>query len=67
MMSDDVAFLSQLVRDSMELQAEVAVSLPDYRESKIMEPLQVLQNDDFFNFIFYNVMNGITVILTCIR
>ncbi|CAI8618019.1 unnamed protein product [Vicia faba] len=41
MMSDDVAFLSQLVRDSMELQADVAVSLPDYRESKIMEPLQV--------------------------
>ncbi|CAK8532656.1 unnamed protein product [Lathyrus sativus] len=41
MMSVDVAFLSQLVRDSMEQQAEVAVSLPDYRESNIMEPLQV--------------------------
>lgn len=46
MMSDDVAFLSQLVRDSMELQAEGAISQPEYRESNIMEPLQVLQNDD---------------------
>ncbi|XP_012572450.1 K(+) efflux antiporter 3, chloroplastic isoform X2 [Cicer arietinum] len=41
MMSDDVAFLSQLVRDSMELQAEGAISQPEYRESNIMEPLQV--------------------------
>ncbi|KAI5427037.1 hypothetical protein KIW84_032458 [Lathyrus oleraceus] len=44
MMSDDVAFLSQLVRDSMEQQAELAVSLPDYRETKIMEPLQQYQD-----------------------
>lgn len=74
MMSDDVAFLSQLVRDSMEQQAEVAVSLPDYRETKIMEPLQVLQDDtdimcsfSIFNFIFYNVMDRIAVIVTSIR
>ncbi|MCH84924.1 K(+) efflux antiporter 3 chloroplastic-like, partial [Trifolium medium] len=41
MMSDDVSFLSQLVRDSMELQAEEANSQREYRESNIMEPLQV--------------------------
>ncbi|CAJ2678259.1 unnamed protein product [Trifolium pratense] len=40
MMSDDVSFLSQLVRDSMELQAEEANSKREYRESTIMEPLQ---------------------------
>jgi hypothetical protein len=43
-MSDDVSFLSQLVRDSMEQQAEEEISLREYRESNIMEPLQVLQN-----------------------
>jgi len=47
MMSDDVSFLSQLVRDSMELQAEEAISQSEYQESNIMEPLQVLQNNDF--------------------
>lgn len=43
MMSDDVAFLSQTVRDSMELQAleEIGQS-----ESNAMKPLQVLQNYD---------------------
>jgi voltage-gated potassium channel Kch len=44
MMSDDVSFLSQLVRDSMEQQAEEEISQREYRESNIMEPLQVLQN-----------------------
>jgi hypothetical protein len=47
MMSDDVSFLSQLVRDSMELQAEEAISQSEYQESNIMEPFQVLQNNDF--------------------
>ncbi|KAJ7968354.1 K(+) efflux antiporter chloroplastic-like [Quillaja saponaria] len=40
-MSDDVTFLSQLVRDSMELQAQDAISNPDLSESDIMKPLQV--------------------------
>ncbi|KAK2662782.1 hypothetical protein Ddye_001356 [Dipteronia dyeriana] len=40
-MSDDVTFLSQLVRDSMELQAQDALSKTDDREFEIMEPLQV--------------------------
>jgi len=45
-MSDDVAFLSQLIRDSMELQAEEASSQPENRGLDIMKPLQVLQNND---------------------
>nr|KYP54519.1 Glutathione-regulated potassium-efflux system protein kefB [Cajanus cajan] len=40
-MSDDVAFLSQLIRDSMELQAQEAISQSEYRELDIMKPLQV--------------------------
>ncbi|KAB1206734.1 K(+) efflux antiporter 3, chloroplastic [Morella rubra] len=40
-MSDDVSFLSQLVRDSMELQAQEALSKTDGREFNIMKPLQV--------------------------
>ncbi|WJX52412.1 K(+) efflux antiporter 3, chloroplastic [Trifolium repens] len=45
MMSDDVSFLSQLVRDSMEQQAEEEISQREYRESNIMEPLQVRVSD----------------------
>lgn len=41
-MSDDVTFLSQLVRDSMELQAQDALSKSDSREINVMKPLQVL-------------------------
>ncbi|KAI3435058.1 RCK N-terminal domain-containing protein [Psidium guajava] len=44
-MSDDVTFLSQLVRDSMELQAEDAVRQNDGRESNVMKPLQVKAGD----------------------
>ncbi|KAF4381430.1 hypothetical protein G4B88_029785 [Cannabis sativa] len=40
-MSDDVSFLSQLVRDSMELQAQDSLSKSDERETEIMKPLQV--------------------------
>ncbi|KAF7803803.1 K(+) efflux antiporter 3, chloroplastic isoform X1 [Senna tora] len=40
MMSDDVAFLSQLIRDSMELRAQEALTHPEYRESDMMKPLQ---------------------------
>ena len=47
-MSDDVAFLSQLIRDSMELQAQEAISYSEYRDLDIMEPLQVLQNIDLW-------------------
>lgn len=39
-MSDDVSFLSQLVRDSMELQAQ-AVTRTNVQESDVMKPLQV--------------------------
>ena len=42
LMSDDVNFLSQLFRDSMELQAQEALSKSDDREYEIMKPLQVL-------------------------
>ena len=42
LMSDDVNFLSQLFRDSMELQAQDALSKSDDREYEIMKPLQVL-------------------------
>jgi hypothetical protein len=43
-MSDDVNFLSQLVRNSMELQAQEKISKTDDREYEIMKPLQVLIN-----------------------
>lgn len=43
-MSDDVSFLRQIVRDSMELQAQEALSKNDEQESNVMEPLQVLNN-----------------------
>ncbi|XP_017971373.1 PREDICTED: K(+) efflux antiporter 3, chloroplastic isoform X1 [Theobroma cacao] len=39
-MSDDVTFLSELVRDSMELQAQEELSKTDDREFDIMKPLQ---------------------------
>ncbi|KAM3742562.1 hypothetical protein ACB098_07G077400 [Castanea mollissima] len=41
LMSDDVNFLSQLFRDSMELQAQDALSKSDDREFEMMKPLQV--------------------------
>jgi len=40
-MSDDVNFLSQLVRESMELQAQEALSKNDAREFDITKPFQV--------------------------
>ncbi|KAE8008246.1 hypothetical protein FH972_004776 [Carpinus fangiana] len=40
-MSDDVNFLSQLVRDSMELQAQEALNKTEDRELDVMKPLQV--------------------------
>jgi hypothetical protein len=40
-MSDDVSFLSKLVRNSMEVQAQEAVK--DVEEADIMKPLQVLE------------------------
>eukprot|EP00257_Ricinus_communis_P004741 XP_002518305.2 K(+) efflux antiporter 3, chloroplastic isoform X1 [Ricinus communis] len=40
-MSDDVDFVSQLVRDSMELQAQDALSKTDDRGLNVMKPLQV--------------------------
>ncbi|XP_052206067.1 K(+) efflux antiporter 3, chloroplastic [Diospyros lotus] len=40
-MSDEVTFLSQLVRDSMELQAEEALEKTGDQEFEVMKPLQV--------------------------
>ncbi|KAG4401009.1 hypothetical protein AAZX31_07G170100 [Glycine max] len=40
-MSDDVAFLSQLIRDSMELQAQEGIGQSEDRGLDIMKPLQV--------------------------
>lgn len=40
-MSDDVTFLSQLIRDSMELQAQEVVDKSDDQVSNVMKPLQV--------------------------
>ncbi|XP_068656240.1 K(+) efflux antiporter 3, chloroplastic-like isoform X2 [Aristolochia californica] len=40
-MSDDVNFLSQLVRDSMELQAQDSFKKSDEQEYKVMKPLEV--------------------------
>ncbi|CAN4119816.1 unnamed protein product [Withania somnifera] len=40
-MSDDVTFLSQLIRDSMELQAQEVVDKSDDQASIVMKPLQV--------------------------
>lgn len=44
-MSDDVTFLSGLVRESMELQAQEQLSKTDGKESEIMKPLQVKLSD----------------------
>uniref|UniRef100_A0A6N2L2X3 RCK N-terminal domain-containing protein n=1 Tax=Salix viminalis TaxID=40686 RepID=A0A6N2L2X3_SALVM len=44
-MSDDVNFLSQLVRNSMELQAQEALSKNDAREFDTAKPLQVRVRD----------------------
>lgn len=40
-MSDDVNFLSQLVRNSMELQAQEAIDKTDDQEYDVVKPLQV--------------------------
>lgn len=40
-MSDDVNFLRQLVRESMEVQAQEAVGRSDDQEMTVMKPLQV--------------------------
>ncbi|PHT34391.1 K(+) efflux antiporter 3, chloroplastic [Capsicum baccatum] len=40
-LSDDVTFLSQLIRDSMELQAQEVADKSDVQVSKVMKPLQV--------------------------
>jgi len=40
-MSDDVTFLSQLMRESMELQAQEALERSDGKEPEIMKSLQV--------------------------
>ncbi|VAI26853.1 unnamed protein product [Triticum turgidum subsp. durum] len=44
-MSDDVSFLSKLVRDSMELQAQEALNNVEDRETTTMESLQVRVSD----------------------
>lgn len=44
-MSDDVSFLRQLVRDSMELQAQEAIGKTDDQELNAMKPMQVRAAD----------------------
>ncbi|PKA50887.1 K(+) efflux antiporter 3, chloroplastic [Apostasia shenzhenica] len=44
-MSDDVYFLSQLVRDSMELQAQEELTKNDDQEYNVMKPLEVRVTD----------------------
>lgn len=44
-MSDDVNFLSQLMRDSMELQAQEEITKTDEQEVDVMKPLQVRVTD----------------------
>ncbi|KAH9300563.1 hypothetical protein KI387_012146, partial [Taxus chinensis] len=39
-MSDDVSFLSRLMRESMELQAQEAFERKDEKERAVMKPLQ---------------------------
>lgn len=46
-MSDDVTFLSQLMRESMELQAQEALEQKDGKEPEIMKTLQVKVTDSF--------------------
>lgn len=43
-MSDDVDFLSQLVRNSMEIQAQDAVSKTGEQDYNIMQPVQVTKH-----------------------
>lgn len=40
-MSDQVSFLSQMVRNSMEIQAQDALDKSNEQELEIMKPLQV--------------------------
>ncbi|MED6168897.1 K(+) efflux antiporter 3, chloroplastic [Stylosanthes scabra] len=44
-MSDDLAFLSQLIRDSMELRAQETASYPECDELNMMKQLQVRVGD----------------------
>ncbi|XP_057788017.1 K(+) efflux antiporter 3, chloroplastic [Salvia miltiorrhiza] len=44
-MSDDVSFLRQLVRDSMEVQAQEAIGRSNDQEMTVMKPLQVRAAD----------------------
>ncbi|KAL8554841.1 hypothetical protein ACS0TY_002863 [Phlomoides rotata] len=44
-MSDDVSFLRQLVRDSMEIQAQEAFGKTDDQELNVMKPMQVRAAD----------------------
>ncbi|KAL3614413.1 K(+) efflux antiporter 3, chloroplastic [Castilleja foliolosa] len=44
-MSDEVTFLRQIVRDSMEIQAQEALGGADEQELNVMKPLQVKASD----------------------
>lgn len=46
-MSDDVTFLSQLMRESMEVKAQEALERKDEKEPEIMKPFQVRVTDSF--------------------
>lgn len=50
-MSDDVTFLSQIVRDSMEIQAQETLDKTDDPELDVLKPLQVLTHANHLNII----------------
>ncbi|KAK6156717.1 hypothetical protein DH2020_010965 [Rehmannia glutinosa] len=53
LMSDEVSFLSQLVRDSMELQAQEALGRPDDQELSVMKPLQLSLDEEEARGVLY--------------
>lgn len=54
-MSDDVTFLSQLIRDSMELQAQEVVDKSDNQVSKVMKPLQVPIVKEYIYMLYFHM------------
>lgn len=55
-LSDDVTFLSQLIRDSMELQAQEVADKSDDQVSKVMKPLQVAIVKEYKYMLYFHVL-----------
>ena len=56
-MSDDVNFLSQLVRDSMEMQAQDSLDRTEDQDYNVMKPLQVCKQYFLLESNFYMKSN----------